>query len=381
MLNFSSGHNEMTKRETVNIPSGATPLGKKILRGIVILSLLGMLGGFGSTTYVDERGRSPHFKDGRFTNGIEPDKSWWDLLVSKVKDDWSDWPDWVESSYGPMPPKKVNGHSIRVTPINHSTVLIQTGGYNILTDPIYSESCSPIPFSLRRVRNPGIRFDELPKIDVVIISHDHYDHLDLPTIYRLVARDHPKIYLGLGVGERLESMNDVKELDWWEGTEVAKDFSLTFVPVQHFSGRTPFDRFSTLWGGYVLEIDGRKIYFGGDSGYANHYKDTFEKFGPMDVSLLPIGGYAPRDFMEFPHLDPKQAVQAHQDLRSRKSIGIHFGTFRLTAERIDEPIELLEKETKIAGLEEGDFIAAEFGRSVVFPGPPTQNTNKEKLLQ
>ena len=378
MVNVYPDHNEMKKGNAVSLPLKARDLGMKIMRGMMIFSFLGILGGFGSTTYVNERDRSPHFKDGKFSNGIEPDKSWWDLIVSKVKDDWSAWPDWVESPYGSIPPKKVHGSDIRVTPINHSTVLIQTGGYNILTDPIYSESCSPIPFTLKRVRNPGIRFEELPKIDVVIISHDHYDHLDLPTINRIVARDHPKIYLGLGVGERLESMTNVKELDWWEGTVVGKNFSLFFVPVQHFSGRTPFDQYSTLWGGFVLEINGRKIYFGGDSGYASHYKDTFDKFGPMDVSLLPIGGYAPRHFMAFPHLDPKQAVQAHQDLRSRKSIGIHFGTFRLTAERIDEPIELLAKETKMAGLKEEDFIAAEFGDPVVLPGPPTKNGSRER---
>ena len=144
-----------------------------------------------------------------------------------------------------------------------------------------------------------------------------------------------------------------------------KDFSLTFVPVQHFSGRTPFDRFSTLWGGYVLEIGDRKVYFGGDSGYANHYIETFEKFGPMDLSLLPVGGYAPRDFMGFAHLDPKQAVQAHLDLQSGKSIGIHHSTFQLTQEAVGEPIELLAKESLAAGLEGGVFITPEFGTAIV----------------
>ena len=239
---------------------------------------------------------------------------------------------------------RVSGSEIRATFINHSTVLIQTGGYNIITDPIYSERCSPVSFlGPKRVRNPGIRFDDLPKIDVIIISHDHYDHLDLPTVERLVARDHPKIYLGLGVGERLDSMHNVTELDWWQRVEVGKDFYLSFVPVQHFSGRTLWDRNSTLWGGFVLEIGKRKIYFGGDSGYADHYKQTFEKFGAMDLALLPVGGYAPRDFMSFAHLDPRQAVQAHLDLHSRQSIGIHFGTFQLTSESMDEPIQLLDE--------------------------------------
>lgn len=335
------------------------------MNAVMLVSLLGIVAGC-STTYSDERSRSPHFIDGRFTNGIETDKTWWDFIKMRISTEYAEWPEWIDSPYGPVPTEKVRGNEIRVTHINHSTVLIQTGGFNILTDPIYSDRASPFPFmGPKRVLNPGIRFDDLPKINVVIISHDHYDHLDLPTIERLVARDNPKILLGLGVGERLDSMNNVKELDWWEKVEIAKDFSLTFVPVQHFSGRTPFDRFSTLWGGFVIEIGKRKIYFGGDSGYANHYKKTFEKFGPLDLSLLPIGGYEPQSFMGFAHLNPKEAVQAHLDLRSRKSIGIHYGTFQLTAESIDEPINLLAKERDLAGLKEGAFITLEHGQPVV----------------
>lgn len=331
------------------------------VRATVMLAILGVLSGC-ATTYVDQRSRSSHFIDGQFRNGIESEKTLWFFLTT----DYEIWPDWVESTYGPKPEERINGNTIQVTYINHATVLIQTGGYNVLTDPIYSERCSPVSFlGPMRVRNPGIRFEELPKIDAVIISHDHYDRLDLPTITRLVDRDDPKIYLGLGVGKRLNSMHNVKELDWWERVDVAGGFSITFVPVQHFSGKTPFDRFSTLWGGYVLEIGERKIYFGGDSGYANHYKQTFERFGPMDLSLLPVGGYAPRDFMGFAHLDPKQAVQAHLDLKSRKSIGIHHGTFQLTQEAINEPIQLLLKERKAVGLKYREFVTPAFGRAVV----------------
>lgn len=327
--------------------------------------MLGILSGCAST-YVDDRSRSPHFIDGQFRNGIESPRSLWSFLKMRLSTEYSEWPEWIESAYGPKPADRITGNEIHVTHINHSTVLVQTGGYNVLTDPIYSERCSPFSFiGPKRVRNPGLRFDDLPKIDAVVISHDHYDHLDLSTIQRLVERDSPKIYLGLGVGQRLDDLGNVKELDWWEKTEVDKDFSLTFVPVQHFSGRTPFDRFSTLWGGYVLEIGDRKVYFGGDSGYANHYIETFEKFGPMDLSLLPVGGYAPRDFMGFAHMDPKQAVQAHLDLQSGKSIGIHHSTFQLTQEAVGEPIELLAKESLAAGLEGGVFITPEFGTAIV----------------
>ncbi len=341
--------------------------GARWMKFVMVASLLGVLAGCAST-YTDQRARSPHFKDGEFRNGSELSRSFWSFLKMRMHTDYAKWPDWVDSPYGPRPPGRVSGSEIRATFINHSTVLIQTGGYNIITDPIYSERCSPVSFlGPKRVRNPGIRFDDLPKIDVIIISHDHYDHLDLPTVERLVARDHPKIYLGLGVGERLDSMHNVTELDWWQRVEVGKDFFLSFVPVQHFSGRTLWDRNSTLWGGFVLEIGKRKIYFGGDSGYADHYKQTFEKFGAMDLALLPVGGYAPRDFMSFAHLDPKQAVQAHRDLHSRQSIGIHFGTFQLTSESIDEPITLLAKESAAAGLKKGAFITLGFGKSLVIP--------------
>ena len=332
-----------------------------------------------SSSYVDERSRSVHFRDGEFKNSTEVRKTWWQYLISRIKTDHADWPDWVDSSYGPKPAEKVNGNEIRATLINHSTVLIQSGGYNILTDPIYSYRCSPVSFvGPKRARNPGIKFDELPKIDAVIISHDHYDHLDLPTIDRLIARDNPKIFLGLGVGERLDSMNNVKELDWWESAAVSEQLSVTFVPVQHFSGRTLLDQYTTLWGGYVIEIGQRKIYFGGDSGYAKHYRETFEKFGPMDLSLLPVGGYAPRDFMSFAHLDPRQAIQAHKDLQSRKSIGIHYGTFQLTAESIDEPVKLLARERALAGLAEADFVTAEHGRPVVLQGALDAADNRQE---
>lgn len=328
----------------------------------------------GAEGYVDNRARSPHFVGGEFKNGRESDKSYWKLLWMRLTTDYDDWPHWRESSPGPAPPARVEGDQIRVTTVNHSTVLIQTHGYNIITDPIYAESCSPVPFSgFKRVRQPGVRFYQLPKIDLVLISHDHYDHLDLPTVRRLVARDNPRIFLGLGVGRHLLDLQArVTELDWWQGAQVTDDFSLTFVPVQHFSGRTLFDTFSTLWGGFVLEIGERKIYFGGDSGYANHYKETFARFGPMDLALLPIGAYSPQSFFGYAHLDPRQAVQAHTDLHSGKSIGVHYGTFRLTAEGIDEPVKALARERERAGLPAGDFITADFGQAVVLKSMPSK---------
>ena len=307
---------------------------------------------------------SMHFKDGKFHNtGEIPAKSFWKFLTMRMSTKWEKWPDKREFSEGKKPLEKVDGSDIRVTFINHATLLIQVGGYNILTDPQYSKRCSPLSFlGPQRVHLPGIPFEKLPKIDVVVVSHDHYDHLDLDTIERLVKRDNPKIFVGLGVKERINTNDNVREMDWWEEFTISEKFKLHFVEVQHFSGRSLWDRNSTLWGGFVLEVADRKIYFGGDSGYGGHYRQTFERFGAMDLSLLPIGAYSPREFMGPVHLDPRQAVQAHKDLKSKKSIGMHFGTFQLTAESIDEPVNLLRKESRDADLKENEFVALEPGQ-------------------
>ena len=280
--------------------------------------------------------------------------------------EYSDWPEYKEKPYKKINSARVDGEIINITHINHSTLLIQTQGINIITDPIYSYRCSPVQWAgPSRVVNPGVRFEDLPKIDVVIISHDHYDHLDLDTIERLVERDNPKIYLGLGAGRHLSSMNNVTELDWWEFSQVNEKLKVNFVPVQHFSGRGLFDRNSTLWGGYVLEFPAKKIYFGGDSGYASHYQDTYQKFGSIDVALIPIGGYDPRTFMKYAHVNPEEAVKAHLDLKSKKSIGMHYGTFQLTAEKINDPVDELNIAKEKYNILPADFIAAEFGQTVV----------------
>jgi L-ascorbate metabolism protein UlaG (beta-lactamase superfamily) len=317
-----------------------------------------------SMAYNDLRTQSAHFSDGKFRNPKVVSKNLWDVIKMRFNSDWASWPEWVEIAQAPTPLQRVMGPEIRVTFINHSTFLIQTNGYNILTDPIFSKRCSPFSFiGPKRVHDPGVPFDKIPKIDFVVISHDHYDHLDLDTINKLRDRDQPKFYMGLGVGERLKTMKNSFEMDWWDKLKVTNDFELSFVPVQHFSGRTLTDRNSTLWGGFVLNIKGKKIYFGGDSGYSDHYLKTQEKMGPMDLSLIPIGAYSPRDFMSYAHVDPKQAVQAHLDLKSKKTIGMHFGTFQLTAEPINEPLELLEVEKKAAGITDQAFITLKPGET------------------
>lgn len=319
----------------------------------------------------DLRHKSSNFEDGEFknTNPVQTHSFWeivWTGLTSDIER--ATWPEWIETSTDQNPIEKVSDANTRITFINHASFLIQTGGFNILTDPVFSERTSPLSFvGPKRIHKPGIDINDLPKIDVLIISHDHYDHLDLDSIAQLIKRDNPKLFMGLGVGNRLPTSNNIIELDWWESYQVADNFKLWFLDVQHFSGRTLTDRNSTLWGGFLLQVNGKKIYFGGDSGYADHYMRTFERFGPVDIAFLPIGAYAPRKMFKPVHLDPYEAVQAHLDLQANLSIGMHFGTFQLSAEPLLEPRELLEKAKQEAKITPSSFITLEVGKPFNLP--------------
>lgn len=317
---------------------------------------------------MDTRKASSNFKNGQFENNTDIDTlTFWQIVRAGLTSDveQAKWPDAVKVNEDNAPAVKVNHSRPRVTLVNHATFLIQAQGINILTDPVFSDRASPISFvGPKRVHKPGIALENLPKIDVVIISHDHYDHLDLKSIAFLIDRDNPKIYVGLGVAKRLPSSINTTELDWGDSAQVYDELKLWFLEVQHNSGRTPFDRNSTLWGGFMLQLAGQQIYFGGDSGYANHYKDAFEKFGAVDIAFLPIGAYSPRKIFKPVHLDPFEAVQAHQDLKAKLSIGMHYGTFQLTAESRLEPVELLDKAKKAAGVPATQFITLDVGQPV-----------------
>lgn len=283
------------------------------------------------------------------------------------------WPDWVSSEYGNRPPAVVPHGQIRTTFINHSTVLIQTDNCNILTDPIWSYRCSPFSWAgPRRHRNPGLQFEDLPRIDIVLISHNHYDHMDLPTLRRLQAAFKPRIITGFGNGSYLGryGLNQVEELEWWDqGAPTAAGLKFTFVPAQHFSGRGLFDRNKTRWGGFTIESSSRCIFFAGDTGYGRHFREIENRFGQIDLSFLPIGAYEPRSFMCPVHMNPPEAVQAHLDLKSAQSIGIHFGTFRLAFEGIDDPANELIRARENAGLAADNFEIPAHGSSRTFESP------------
>ncbi|MGH8018858.1 MAG: MBL fold metallo-hydrolase [Opitutaceae bacterium] len=226
---------------------------------------------------------------------------------------------------------------IQVTWIGHSTFLIQVAGFNFLTDPVFGRTCAPFPtFALRRRVPLPLRLQELPPIHGVLLSHNHYDHLELRTVRRLDRSATWFVPLGNGEWFRQRKQDNFVELDWWHETEIGP-ISIVCVPAQHFSSRSPFDRNLTLWAGFVLRTPLGNIYFAGDSGYAPLFADIGNHLGPMQVSLIPIGAYSPRWFMAPVHLNPEEAVRVHLDVRSRFSIASHWGTFKLTDEPLAEP--------------------------------------------
>ncbi len=322
---------------------------------------------------------SDHFDGERFIN-LDPvqTKTFSQVLKWRLTSRRAAWPARSESATGATPPPRPQAGTIRYCVVNHATVLIQTATLNILTDPIWSERTSPLRWvGPRRVCPPGLAFDQLPPIDVVLLSHNHYDHLDLDTLQRLEERDQPRILAGLGNAAFLKSFgfSRVDDLDWWQRLQV-KGTPIHFVPGRHFSSRGLSDRYKTLWGGFVIENIGAPIYFAGDTGYGRHFRMIREKFGPMDLSFLPIGAYEPRWFMRDVHMNPQEAVQAHRDLDSRKSVGIHFGTFQLTDEAIDAPARDLAISRQAQRLSPDMFQVPVFGTGYDHVAIPTTTVRR-----
>jgi L-ascorbate metabolism protein UlaG (beta-lactamase superfamily) len=238
-----------------------------------------------------------------------------------------------------IPPRRVEGSGLRTTLVNHSTVLLQQQGSNILTDPIWSERASPLSWAgPPRRRKPGVSWEDLPRIDTVLISHNHYDHLDLPTLRRLAFRGDSTFIVPAGVAGLLRSENigPAHELDWGQSLTLP-GFTIHCVPALHFSSRGIYDRNKTLWCGYVIEYPDRLVYFAGDTGFGRHFAQIREKFGSPHLALLPIGAYEPRWFMSPVHMAPDEAARAHRILCAKTSIAIHHGTFQLTDEALDTP--------------------------------------------
>jgi len=310
---------------------------------------------------------SEHYDGQHFRNRNGTDKSLFDVF-NMLLGSLSEAEDWPESVPNPEHGAIVDAveSGIRATYISHSTVLLQVDGLNILTDPVYSDRASPVSFAgPRRVRAPGITLGELPPIDVILISHNHYDHLDTDTLQAILRQQpsQPVVITGLGNGALIKALgfSDVRELDWDTGADIG-GVSIHFVECQHRSGRGLFDQMASLWGSFVLETSAGRIYFAGDSGYSPHFKEQGDKWGPFTLALLPIGAYEPRWFMADIHLNPEEAVKAHKELRSEQSLAIHYGIFQLTYEGIDAPLEDLRAALNQQGLDSAAFWTLEPGQ-------------------
>ncbi len=271
-----------------------------------------------------------------------------------------------------------------VTWLGHATALVQAGGLQVLTDPVFSERASPVSWAgPRRAQPPGVAIHDLPPIDVVVISHSHYDHLDKDSVVQLYERSqrlgHPTVFLvPLGLQSLLTGwgITGVQELDWWQSARVAyTDFFLT--PVQHWSARGLFDRNRTLWGGWAVFAPDLHWYFAGDTGYSPDFVQTRQHFahrqtpeqgGPFDLALIPVGAYEPRWFMRQQHVNPAEAVQIHQDLGVKRSMGVHWGTFALTDEPLDQPASDLHNARAAAHLSDEDFFLLAVGQTRTLPG-------------
>lgn len=309
---------------------------------------------------------SDHFDGKEFFNPWSgpQNKTLWELLkwqATAVKRPWPDEP--VANTGVAQLVTAGNAASTHVTFISHATVYIQDGVQNILTDPHFSERASPVSFAgPKRIRQPGLTIAELPAVDVVVISHNHYDHLDIASLKELESRFRPQFIVPLGNAELLQKigLSRVTELDWWQSYG-----SVQLVPAQHWSARGIWDRNQSLWGGYMITLKEHRIFFAGDTGYGPHFEEIKRRSGPIDLSLLPIGAYEPRWFMGYSHMNPADAVLAHRDLGTRLSVGIHFETFRLTDEGFSDPRQDLATALTQHQIPSSDFIVPEFGGTIV----------------
>ncbi len=330
-----------------------------------------LLGWFLVMSFVNLAEAQPHFNGKRFFNPFPEFEQrslgdllkWmvWDRLTGKrPKDDLSRYHFEMRAEHQKI---KNNPQADFVAWIGHSTVFLRLDGVNILTDPIFSERCSPFQsIGPKRLNDPGIPLDSLPPIELVLISHDHYDHLDKNTVLKLGNK--PLYVVPLGVGAILRSWGITHwvELDWWQSHRF-KNLTITCTPAQHFSGRTPFDRNSTLWAGWVVSSSQRTVYYAGDTGYFPGFAEIGKRLGPIHLAILPIGAYRPRWFMKPVHMDPVEAVQAYLDLKANIFVPVHWGTFKLADEAMDEPPKILKQQVRKLQLNSENFWLLKHGEA------------------
>jgi L-ascorbate metabolism protein UlaG (beta-lactamase superfamily) len=324
---------------------------------------------------------SEHFNGRRFFNpGPPAERGLVDFLRWRFSRSSSEWPKQVPVPAVELPPAPIAG-GMAVTWIGHATFLLRSSAGSWLTDPVFSERIGPVAgWGPRRVAPAALRPEALPKIDRILISHDHFDHCDLPSLRALAgpraspaerAGDPPLIVTPLNYRALLDGAQlaaKLVELDWWQVLECGDEISIQLVPARHWCRRTFFQSNVRLWGGYFIRSGGRSVYFAGDSGYdPNLFKEIGRRCGPPDVALLPIGAYEPRWFMRDAHMNPAEAVQAHRDLGARRSIAMHWGTFQLTDEAREAPVQALAAARAAAGIAPAEFEALPIGGTAMIP--------------
>jgi L-ascorbate metabolism protein UlaG (beta-lactamase superfamily) len=349
--------------------------GWQALGRLLALCLLLLAGCSSSNPYYDPA--KAHHTPGGFRNNHAHEETWSADLLR-----WQ-WQRWRQNL--PQPPRtailpvvaeldfiRTNRVETAVTWIGHATVLLQTAGLNIITDPQFSDRASPFSFAgPKRHQRPGIALADLPRIDAVLISHNHYDHLDLASVRALYrqAGGPPVFYVPLGVDLWFQahvtdgSTERLRRMDWWESI-AHEGVRLDFLPVQHWSARTPWDRDKTLWGAWAVRHPGFSFFFSGDLGYSRDIPDIGQRISGFDLAAIAIGAYEPRWFMGTKHVNPQEAVRVHQELGARRSFGIHWGTFSgISDEPLDQPPRDLEAARQAAGVSAEEFFVLKHGET------------------
>jgi len=343
----------------------------KLLLGFPLAALIGLAGLLlaGCATYYDGQ-KSDHFDGKRFFNPGKPiNKGLGSFLKWRFTAERQEWPEYTELLAYDHPPERVFGDQLRVSFVGHATVLIQTQGLNILTDPVWAERTSPVQWAgPSRVHPPGIAFEELPPIDLVLISHNHYDHLDLATLNRLWDHSKPRIIVPLGNDQIIGDYNPAivsEAYDWGDVVQITSEVAVHLEPMHHWSARGLFDRNRALWAAFTITSPGGNIYFAGDSGYGNgeYFRAAKDKFQLFRLAIVPIGDYDPRWFMAYGHMNPEESVLTYEDLGRPQLLPIHYGMFPLADTGYEQPLVDLREQMVAHLVEEGKIVPLKAGES------------------